>query len=186
MLVFLTSLLFITLAEMGDKTQLLAMALATKYKALHVLIGIFFATILNHAFAVWCGKFLTTIIPLNIISLIAAISFIAFGLWTLKGDKLDEKDKDKKPKYGPIITTAILFFIAEMGDKTQLTTVSLAVKFGDFVPVLTGTTLGMLVADAFGIGVGIVLGKKIPEHIIKWVSAGIFILFGIWGVWNVI
>lgn len=181
MAAFIASLMFIVLAEMGDKTQLLAMAFATRYSSHKVLIAVFLATLVNHSLAVAVGHFLTTVIPMEIISFIAALSFILFGLWTLRGDKLEGEDK-KETKFGPILTVGIAFFLAEMGDKTQLATISLAVEYQNMLSVLMGTTLGMVVADAFGIIVGVVLKKHIPEKVIKVVSAGIFILFGAVGI----
>jgi putative Ca2+/H+ antiporter (TMEM165/GDT1 family) len=185
MTAFIASFIFVVLAEMGDKTQLLAMAFATRYSAYKVLLAVFFATIINHALAVATGRFLTTVIPMDIISFVAAFSFIIFGLWTIRGDKLEGEDK-KESRFGPIVTVGIAFFLAEMGDKTQLATISLAVKYQDMINVLMGTTLGMIVADAIGIIVGIVMRKHIPEKIIKWVSAGIFILFGLVGIYKIL
>lgn len=182
---FLASFMFVILAEMGDKTQLLAMAFATRYSAYKVLLAVFLATIVNHTLAVAAGHFLTTIIPMDIISFLAAFSFIIFGLWTIRGDKLEVEDK-KESSFGPIATVAIAFFFAEMGDKTQLATISLAVEYQNMLNVLMGTTLGMVVADAIGIVVGIVLRKHIPEKMIKWISAGVFILFGLNGIYNVL
>jgi len=170
---------------MGDKTQLLAMAFAAKYNAYKVLLAVLIATILNHALAVVAGRFLTTVIPLDIISFIAALSFVIFGLWTIRGDKLEGLD-NRKSKFGPVLTVAIAFFLAEMGDKTQLATISLAVKYNGMLNVLIGTTLGMLVADAIGIGVGIAMRKHMPARLIKWFSAGIFVLFGLSGIYKVI
>ncbi len=181
MAAFIASLMFIVLAEMGDKTQLLAMAFATRYSAHKVLIAVFFATLLNHSLAVAVGHFLTVVIPMEIISFIAALSFIFFGLWILRGDKLGGENK-KETRFGPVLTVGIAFFLAEMGDKTQLATISLAVEYQNMFSVLMGTTLGMVIADAFGIIAGVVLKKHIPEKVIKWVSAGIFILFGSVGV----
>lgn len=178
MTAYLAALAFVVLAEMGDKTQLLAMAFATRFKASHVLIGVFVATIFNHALAVLFGRFLSTAIPLDLITTIAALSFIFFGLWTLRGDELDGEDK-KPSKFGPIVTVAIAFFIAELGDKTQLATISLAVQYKDSLAVLLGTTTGMLIADGIGIIIGIVLGKRIPEKTVKWISAIVFMLFGL-------
>lgn len=180
---FLTAVFMVTVAEMGDKTQLLAMAFATRFKAKEVLIGVFFATILNHALAVAVGEFLNVKIPMVYIQVAAAISFIAFGLWTLRGDKLEGEDK-RVTRFGPIGTVAVAFFIAEMGDKTQLATVALAAKYQAPIAILMGTTIGMLIADAIGIWVGVMLGKKIPENVIKAISAGIFIIFGILGVYT--
>jgi len=185
MTAFIASFIFVVLAEMGDKTQLLAMAFATRYSAYKVLIAVFLATLVNHALAVATGRFLTAVVPMDIISFVAAFSFIVFGLWTIRGDKLDGEDK-KESKFGPIVTVGIAFFLAEMGDKTQLATISLAVKYQSMFNVLMGTTLGMIIADAIGIIVGIVMRKHIPERVIKWFSAGIFILFGLIGVYKIL
>jgi len=106
-------------------------------------------------------------------------------LWTIRGDKLEGEDK-KESRFGPVITVGIAFFLAEMGDKTQLATISLAVEYRDMLYVLMGTTLGMVVTDAFGIVIGIVMRKHIPEKAIKWISAVIFILFGLSGIYRVI
>jgi putative Ca2+/H+ antiporter (TMEM165/GDT1 family) len=172
MTAFVTSLLFVVLAEMGDKTQLLAMAFASRYRWQTVMFAVFVATLLNHLFAVALGSFLTNIVPLQYIQIAAAASFIFFGLWTLRGDELN--DEDKRFKYSPFWTVAIAFFIAEMGDKTQLATVALATRFDSIIQIWLGTTCGMMIADALGIIVGIVLGKKIPERIVKWFAALVF------------
>lgn len=185
MAAFIASFIFVVLAEMGDKTQLLAMAFATRYSAYKVLIAVFLATLINHSLAVAAGRFLTVVVPLEIISFVAALSFIIFGLWTLRGDKLEGEDK-KESKLGPIATVGIAFFLTEMGDKTQLATISLAVKYQNMFGVLMGTTLGMVIADAFGIIAGIILRKHIPEKTIKWISAAIFALFGFMGLYNVL
>jgi putative Ca2+/H+ antiporter (TMEM165/GDT1 family) len=161
------------------------MAFAAKYKAYKVLIAVFLATILNHSLAVAAGRLLTACLPMDIISLVAALSFIVFGLWTIRGDKLHGEDK-KESRFGPIVTVGIAFFLAEMGDKTQLATISLAVEYKNMFNVLMGTTLGMVIADAVGIIIGIVMRKHIPEKTIKWISAIIFILFGLSGVHQVL
>lgn len=182
MSVFLASLFLVTLAEMGDKTQLLAMAFATRYPWPTVLAGVFAATVVNHLLAVEAGTYLTRIVPLLYIQVAAAASFILFGLWTLRGDEL--AGEDKAIGRSPFWTVAIAFFIAEMGDKTQLATLALAIQYNTVVPVWLGTTAGMMVADGIGIGIGVVLGKKIPERLVKWVSALIFIAFGIAGLYQ--
>lgn len=182
MAVFVASFLFVVLAEMGDKTQLLAMAFATRFPAKTVLAGVLVATLLNHLLAVVLGSWLTNIVPLNVIQIAASASFILFGLWTLRGDKLE--GEDKKYKFSPFWTVAVAFFFAEMGDKTQLATVALAAKYHSIIPIWMGTTAGMMVADAFGIIVGVVLGKKIPERFVKWFAATVFILFGIAGLYD--
>ncbi len=179
---FIASILFVTLAEMGDKTQLLAMAFATKYRPWTVLQAVFVATLVNHALAVAAGRLLTSVIPLEIISLVAALSFILFGLWTIRGDELH--NEDKRFNFSPFWTVAVAFFLAEMGDKTQLATVALAAEFSKVIPVWAGTTTGMLIADAVGIIVGIVLHTKVPERKIKWFAAIVFILFGLLGLYQ--
>ena len=144
---FLFSVGAVVLAEMGDKTQLLAMAFASKYKASKVLIGVFLATVFNHGLAVAAGNYLTRFGSAQIwIQGIAALSFIFFGLWTIRGDKL-EGEENRATKFGAIGTVAVAFFLAEMGDKTQLATIAIATKFpANPVGILMGTTMGMLIA----------------------------------------
>lgn len=186
LLAYLFSAGAVVLAEMGDKTQLLAMAFATKYKASKVMLGVFIATVFNHALAVAVGNYITRFDSAQIwIQGIASLSFIFFGLWTIRGDKL-EGEENRTTKYGAVITVTIAFFFAEMGDKTQLATIALATKFPvSPIGILMGTTTGMLIADAIGIIAGVVLCKKIPEKRIKLISAGAFILFGLIGTYQV-
>lgn len=182
MTAFLLSMSIVVLAEMGDKTQLLAMAFATRYKAAVVLWAVFWATFFNHLLAVVVGNYLTHFIPIQYIQIAAAVSFILFGLWTIRGDELN--NEDKRFSFSPFWTVAIAFFIAEMGDKTQLATVALAAKYQSIIPVWLGTTTGMVIADAIGIVIGIIIGKKIPERAVKWFAAIIFILFGLIGLYQ--
>lgn len=182
MLVYLGSVFMVVLAEMGDKTQLLAMGLATRFPARAVLWGVFFATVLNHALAVALGTYLGSATNLNTVQMVAAGSFILFGLWTIRGDSLNGEDR-RKAVLGPIMTVTIAFFFAEMGDKTQLATVALAAKYSAPLATLLGTTTGMLIADALGIYIGVVAGRKIPEKQVKWISALIFISFGFAGLY---
>ena len=174
---FIKALLLVVVAEMGDKTQLLAMAMASKYKVKQVMIGVLVATILNHALAVAAGTYLSSFIPLNNVKIVAAIAFIIFGLWTLRGDTIDDEDK-KNSKFGPIVTVAIAFFIAEMGDKTQLMTIAIAAQSHAPIFILMGTTAGMMVADGIGIIGGAWLARHVPEVYIKWGAGIIFIIFG--------
>ena len=182
---FVASFVLIVLAEMGDKTQFLAMSFATRYNAFKVLFAVFLATMASFAITVTIGQLLTTIVPLDVISLAASLSFIGFGLWTLRGEKPKSEDK-KVSRFGVVGTVFIAFFIAEFGDKTQLTTISLAAQYQNAVSVFIGATLGMLVADGIGIVAGVVLGKHIPQRTIKWVSATIFLIFGLVGVYEVL
>jgi putative Ca2+/H+ antiporter (TMEM165/GDT1 family) len=182
MVAFLASFAFVVLAEMGDKTQLLAMCFAAQYRWQTVMWGVFWATAANHLGAVLIGNYLTTLFPLTYIQAAAAASFIIFGLWTIRGDTLS--CERKKPRFSPFWTVAIAFFIAEIGDKTQLATVALAAEYRTTIPVWLGTTLGMLVANAIGIIFGVVAGRRIPERSVKWVAALIFILFGVYGLYE--
>lgn len=182
MTAFLTSLLVVVLAEMGDKTQLLGMAFATRFRWQTVMWGVFVATVLNHLLAVVVGNYITRFVPLNYVQIAAAISFIIFGLWTIRGDELG--DEANGNRYSPFWTVTIAFFIAEMGDKTQLASIALAAQFNQIVPVWMGTTVGMMIANAIGILIGIVMGRRIPERLVKWVAALIFIFFGIVGLYK--
>ena len=182
---FLFSLLAVTLAEMGDKTQLLAMAFAARFKWWKVLLGVFVATVLNHALAVALGSLLGRIESVHlVIQIITSASFILFGLWTLRGDALGG-ERRKKSCFGAVLTVGIAFFLAEFGDKTQLTTVALAARYPQSPGwILMGTTLGMVIADGFGILVGVVFCKRIPERIIRTGSAGVFMLFGLYSTYE--
>lgn len=183
MTAFITALTFVVLAEMGDKTQLLGMAFAARYPWPTVLAGVFVATVLNHLFAVVVGSYITLFIPLQYVQIAAAASFIIFGLWTIRGDELNGEDKETNRS--PFWTVTIAFFIAEMGDKTQLATIALAAQFANqMIPVWLGTTAGMMIANAIGIVIGVVLGKKIPDRLVKWVAAIIFIFFGVAGLYE--
>jgi putative Ca2+/H+ antiporter (TMEM165/GDT1 family) len=182
MTAFIASLIFVVLAEMGDKTQLLAMAFASRFRWQTVMWGVFVATAANHLMAAAAGSYLTMIVPLETIKIAAAVSFILFGLWTIRGDTLS--GEDQRYQFSPFWTVTVAFFMAEMGDKTQLATISLAVEYQAIITVWMGTTLGMMVSNAFGIVVGIVMGKKIPERAIKWGAAFIFIGFGAVGLYE--
>ncbi|MEY8001452.1 TMEM165/GDT1 family protein [Clostridium sp. Mt-5] len=185
MTIIIKALLLVVVAEMGDKTQLLAMAMAGKYKVKQVLMGVLVATIFNHALAVAAGSYLNSIIPMNIVKIVAAVLFLIFGLWTLRGDKIDEVD-EKKNKFGPVVTVAIAFFLAEMGDKTQLMTITISAQSNQPIFILMGTTIGMLIADGIGIIGGAWMCKHIPEIYIKWIAGIIFIFFGSVTIYNAV
>ncbi len=181
MFAFSTAFIMVVLAEMGDKTQLLAMAFAAKYPWKKVMLGILVATILNHFVAIFAGIYLNTFIPKETIEIIASIAFIIFGLWILKDDELG--NDAEKSRFNIFWTVAIAFFLAEMGDKTQLATVALSAQIGsDILLILLGTTLGMLVADGLGIILGATLHKYIPDRVIKIFASVIFVLFGVLGL----
>lgn len=182
MTALLASLIFVVLAEMGDKTQLLAMAFACRYRWQTVMWAVFWATALNHLMAAAAGNYLAAVVPLVYIKIAAAASFIIFGLWTIRSDTLH--DEDKRFHFSPFWTVTAAFFLAEMGDKTQLATIALAVRYNTVLTVWIGTTVGMLIANAIGIAFGIILGKKTPEKFIKWFAALVFIGFGIYGLYE--
>lgn len=185
MSVFIKALFLVVVAEMGDKTQLLAMAMASKYKAKQVMLGVLVATVLNHGLAVAVGSYLSSMIPMGIIKVVAAVCFLVFGLWTIRGDKLDDEE-EKKVKFGPVVTVAIAFFLAEMGDKTQLMTITIAAQNHQPAFILMGTTVGMLIADGIGVLCGAWMSKHIPEVYIKWGAGIIFMLFGTITLYNAV
>lgn len=178
---FWLSTLMIFLAELGDKTQLVALCLATRYNTRVVLAGIFVATLVVHIFSAALGNFAGNMLPTHWIHYLAGIAFIGFGLWTLRGDCVDEEECAHHSRISsPFLIVATVFFLAELGDKTMLSTVTLAAG-GAFVPVWLGSTLGMVISDGLAIWVGKVLGARLPERAVKIGAAIIFFAFGIWG-----
>lgn len=169
----------IFIAEMGDKTQILAMAFATQYPVKKVLTGIFLGVLLNHGLAVALGSFLSSMVPLNTIQVIAGFAFVLFALWTLKPVNEGDNDASDANAYSPVFTVAAAFFIGELGDKTQLTAITLAVDAAYPVIILTGTVLGMMITGGMGIFIGKKLGDKTPDFVIKLVAAGVFLIFGV-------
>ena len=171
----------IFVAELGDKSQLMALTFATRFRALPVLIGITIATAIVHAVSVAVGYGLGAALPTGWIALIAAIAFLAFGAWTLRGDTLTEEERNKAEKTtkSAIFAASVAFFLAELGDKTMLATITLATQYGWFGTWL-GSTVGMVAADALAIVVGRQLGRHLPEKAIKYGAAALFAIFGIW------
>jgi Predicted membrane protein len=182
---FLASFLLIFIAEMGDKTQLIAMAFTARFKASLVILAISSATIANNLIAVAAGSFLSGAFSVSIIQAASFILFILFGFWTLYGGEDDGENSGKKVIVNPFFTVALFFFISEFGDKTQIAAMTLTMKYSAPVQVLIGASAGMICANLIGIGAGVLLGKKIPAHIIRLISAAIFILFGLAGFWTV-
>jgi Ca2+/H+ antiporter, TMEM165/GDT1 family len=171
----------IFVAELGDKSQLMAMTFATRYKPIPVLIGITIATGVVHAVSVAVGFGFAATLPTGWISLIAGLAFFGFGAWTLRGDKLTEEEKGKaeRSNRSAIVAVSVAFFLAELGDKTMLATITLATQHGWFGTWL-GSTLGMVAADALAILIGRMLGKRLPEKAIKYGAAALFAIFGVW------
>ncbi|MDO3705372.1 TMEM165/GDT1 family protein [Micromonospora sp. C28SCA-DRY-2] len=171
----------IFVAELGDKSQLMALTFATRFKPLPVLIGITVATAVVHLASVAIGYGLGAALPTGWISLIAGLAFLGFGAWTLRGDTLTEEERRKaeKTSKSAIIAVSVAFFLAELGDKTMLATITLATKYGWFGTWL-GSTVGMVAADALAILVGRMLGRKLPERTIRYGAAVLFAICGLW------
>ncbi|HTJ37997.1 MAG TPA: TMEM165/GDT1 family protein [Dactylosporangium sp.] len=171
----------IFVAELGDKSQLMALTFATRFRTVPVLIGITIATAVVHLVSVAVGYGLGAALPTAWISLVAAIAFFGFGAWTLRGDKLtdDERDKAERTTRSAIIAVGVSFFLAELGDKTMLATITLATQHGWF-GTWVGSTVGMVAADALAIVVGRQLGRHLPEKAIKYGASALFAVFGIW------
>lgn len=180
MTAFWLALGFVFIAEMGDKTQLVALAFASRYSAKVVLAAVFVATLLVHILSVVLGESAARLIPPFWISIAAGLSFLGFGIWTIRGDELDDEKKEKPARFGPFLTVAITFFLAELGDKTMLTTIAIASQQRQFLAVWVGSTLGMVAADGLAIAVGNRLGTKLPEKAIKFGAAALFIATGIY------
>ncbi len=184
MTAFLTGLgisaLAVFVAEMGDKTQLVAMSLATRYRALTVILGITAATAVVHIASVFIAEVLGASLPTDWITLVAGIAFLIFGAWTLRGDEMSAKDEERAASRrikSAFVTVFTVFFIAELGDKTMLTTIAIGTQH-DWLPVWIGSTAGMVAADAIAIAVGAVLGKKLPEKAIRIGAAALFFVAG--------
>ena len=177
---FLLSTAVIFAAELGDKSQLMAMTFATRLPARQVLLGITLATAVVHLFSVAAGALVGTSLPTNVIAVVAGLAFLGFAAWTLHGDTLDEEERRRatRPTRHAVWAVGVAFFLAELGDKTMLATVTLATReawFGTWV----GSTLGMVAADALAIGVGALLGRHLPDRLIKYGAAAAFAVFGL-------
>ena len=170
----------VALAEIGDKTQLLAFILAARFKRPYPIIaGILCATIVNHGLAGALGAWITTVISPQTLRWVLGASFIGMAIWTLIPDKIEEEETQIAKKWGVFGATLITFFLAEMGDKTQIATVALAANYAAPVMVVIGTTLGMLIADVPAVFVGNKFADKIPMKLVHSIAAGIFALLGI-------
>jgi putative Ca2+/H+ antiporter (TMEM165/GDT1 family) len=178
---FLLSTALIFVAELGDKSQLVALWFATRYRWWLVLAGVSVATLVVHLGSVAIGRAFDELLPENVLLFIVGLSFFFFAAWSIRGDRLDEEAGPARsmPLFGAFGVVTISFFVSELGDKTQLATVSLAGRDTNAVGVWLGSTLGMVVADALAIGLGIAAGKRLPQQAIAYVAAALFVLFGI-------
>ena len=176
---FLVSTAIVALAEIGDKTQLLAFILAAKFRRpWPIVLGILVATLANHAFAAAVGTWLTTLMGPHTLRWVLGLSFIAMAVWTLIPDKFDESEA-KFARFGVFGTTLVAFFIAEMGDKTQVATVALAAQYQAFFAVVAGTTLGMMIANTPAVLLGDKLAGRLPVRLVHRIAAAIFAVLGI-------
>lgn len=170
----------VALAEIGDKTQLLAFILAARFKKpVPIILGILAATTLNHGLAGALGAWITASVSPDILRWVLGLSFLGMAIWTLVPDKIEEDETQVARKLGVFSATFVTFFLAEMGDKTQIATVALAAHYGAPLTVVIGTTLGMLIADVPAVFVGDKLASKIPMKLVHSIAAAIFALLGV-------
>ena len=172
---FLVSTGIVALAEMGDKTQLLALVLAARYrKPWPIVLGILVATLVNHGLAGAAGAWITTLLGPDTLRWLLSASFLAMAAWMLIPDQLDQGDGDKAPRLGVFGTTVVAFFLAEMGDKTQIATVMLAARYHAWLAVFAGTTLGMMLANAPVVWFGDRITRHLPLRVVHLVAAAVF------------
>jgi len=180
---FLISLVMVFLAEMGDKTQLVALTLAGRYNPWIVLAGITVATGVSHLLSVALGGVAGHFLSGPWVGYLAGVSFVLFGIWTLRGDTDDDEGVRKSAT--PFLVVFWTFLFAEMGDKTMLTTATItAQNLTHMVPVWIGSTIGMVLADGIAIAIGYWAGARLPEKPVKWVCASVFLIFGAWSIWT--
>ena len=179
---FLISTAIVALAEMGDKTQLLALLLAARFrKPIPILLAILLATLLNHGISAVLGQWITTVLSPDVLLWIVSLGFIAMALWMLVPDQLDDETDsiNKWQRYGVFGATFVLFFLAEIGDKTQVATIALAARFDSIFWVMAGTTVGMMIANAPAVFIGDKLADKLPISLIHKIGASVFLLIGV-------
>ncbi len=177
---FLVSTGIVALAEMGDKTQLLAFVLAARFKRpLPIIAGIFAATAVNHGLAGALGAWITRVVAPEVLRWVLGLSFIAMALWTMIPDEIEAEETKAARRFGIFGATLLTFFLAEMGDKTQLATIALAAHYAAPAVVVVGTTLGMLLADVPAVFIGDRLAAKVPMKLVHFAAAALFALLGI-------
>ncbi len=180
MTAFLLSTGVIFLAELGDKSQLMAMTFATRFRARTVLLAITLATALVHLLSVVLGAAIGSAIPTDALSVVAGLAFLGFAAWTVRGDELTEEERTKAQRVGrsALLAVGVAFLIAELGDKTMLATITLATDHG-LLGTWIGSTLGMVLADALAIAAGLWLGRNLPEQAVRYGAAAAFTVFGV-------
>jgi len=178
---FLISTLTVALAETGDKTQLLALILAAKYRRpWTIATGILIATLVNHTLAGWLGSLIAGAVNPQVLRWITAASFLAVAAWSLIPDKADESEAARGSGYGVLLATIVSFFLAEIGDKTQIATAVIAAEYHPLWQVVAGTTSGMLLADLPAVWLGARFAQRIPMQAARWAAATLFAALGIW------
>lgn len=176
---FLVSTAVVAVAEIGDKTQLLALVLAARFrKPMPIILGILIATIANHGLAAWVGVLVADWLGGEVLRWILGLSFLAMAAWMLVPDKVDDEETATSNRFGPFLATLVAFFLLEIGDKTQIATVALSAKFDDLLIVTAGTTLGMMLANVPAVLLGDVAAKKIPLTLVHGIAAVIFAVMG--------
>ena len=182
---FFVSTGVVALGEMGDKTQLLALLLATKFRRpLPIILGILVATLINHGAAGALGNWVASALGPSLLRWIVGLSFIGMAAWMMIPDKMDEAETGRLERLGVFGTTLVTFFLAEMGDKTQIATVALAARFHDLAAVVAGTTLGMMLADVPAVFFGEAIAKKVPMKLVHGIAAAIFVVLGLLALLN--
>ena len=177
---FLVSIGVVALAEIGDKTQLLAFILAARFKKpLPIVAGILCATLVNHGLAGALGAWITSVANPEVMRWVVGLSFIGMAVWTMIPDKIEEEETQVAMNFGVLGATLVTFFLAEMGDKTQIATVALAAHYGTPMMVIAGTTLGMLIADLPAVFIGNKFAAKIPMKLVHSIAAAIFAVMGL-------
>ncbi len=177
---FLLSFGVIFVAELGDKSQLMALAFASRYRPMPVLLGITIATLVVHAGSVLLGSAVALALPTDLIAIVAGVAFLFFAIWTLRGDELGEDDeaRARRSASSVVLAVGVAFFLAELGDKTMLATITLATT-EEAIGTWLGSTAGMVVADAIAIGLGAWLGARLPDRPIRIGAALAFVVFGL-------
>ena len=180
----LTSTAVVALAEIGDKTMLLAIVLAARFgKPLPIVMGILVATLANHGIAAFLGQTVASLLEGPWFRYAVGAGFVAMAIWTLVPDKLDESEEPKAPRFGAFLTTTVAFFIVEIGDKTQVATILLATKYEPLWQVIVGTTLGMLIANLPVVWMGHKFADRLPLKLARNVAATVFLALAIWVAW---
>ncbi len=183
---FVVSTGVVALGEMGDKTQLLAIVLAATFrKPVPIIFGILVATLLNHAAAGAVGGWVAHALGPDVLRWVIGLSFVAMAGWMLVPDRIDDDAVEGKPRFGVFGTTVVAFFLAEMGDKTQIATVALAARYNDIVLVVLGTTLGMMLANVPAVFMGHKIAQKVSMQLVHGIAAGIFAILGVLTLFNV-